>query len=266
MKKEINIFKIIGFGGALISIISFIIICYNISSSYVLDLNYTSFNKFLQIYNFPIKVAMGTITLFGAISILENSKKSQAQMLITLNQKNFSNYIEHLRIFNERLNFLPLKRLEVKNPNMLYLKVFPKNNFIDFDIKGNSLYIENIIQKIHANLLTEISCIYNYPERLQEVPPVFILTEHNTPSEKIRKITKNLNLSTKEYLEQIGIGIKIKNSESENSSVFNEIIDDVVEICHFINDFSNTDKISFIQICESTRIYSQIAGIAEGDF
>ncbi|WP_273527058.1 hypothetical protein [Pseudomonas sp.] len=123
------------------------------NSELTLDLSYNGFNKFIDIFKFPMGVLALIFPLVALVATNHRSRQSATQIKQGREQNTFSNFYKHKESFHntERLE----KRYDITffEPDQLYSKIFPENSPEYLKYKKNN-GDSDYISKIRGELLS----------------------------------------------------------------------------------------------------------------
>lgn len=120
-------FNISLWGGIILSVITSIFIVANSELHWCFKA--ACFTKFLDIFNFPIKLMSASIFLSGFIALIHRSEQTRYQIEISTNQFLFKNFIDHKKEFIDLLLLMESDfKVRIKDKSILYKSLFPNNN------------------------------------------------------------------------------------------------------------------------------------------
>lgn len=110
------------------------------------------FSEFLNIFKFPISIAMATLTLAGFVAVIFRSQQTAIQIQETINQNTFKNYIDHKKQFMEILKgFEEQYEVSFFSKDALYIKLFPFNSPVCVEFESRSLDSEKSALELWIN-------------------------------------------------------------------------------------------------------------------
>ena len=124
------------------------------NSELTLDLSYNGFNKFIDIFKFPMGVLALIFPLVALVATNHRSRQSATQIKQGREQNTFSNFYKHKESFHNMTERLE-KRYDITffEPDQLYSKIFPENSPEYLKYKKNN-GDSDYISKIRGELLS----------------------------------------------------------------------------------------------------------------
>ena len=124
------------------------------NSELTLDLSYNGFNKFIDIFKFPMGVLALIFPLVALVATNHRSRQSATQIKQGREQNTFSNFYKHKESFHNMTERLE-KRYDITffEPDQLYSKMFPENSPEYLKYKKNN-GDSDYISKIRGELLS----------------------------------------------------------------------------------------------------------------
>lgn len=118
------------------------------------DLSYSGFNKFIDIFKFPMGVLALIFPLVALVATNHRSRQSATQIKQGREQNTFSNFYKHKESFHNMTERLE-KRYDITffEPDQLYSKIFPENSPEYLKYKKNN-GDSDYISKIRGELLS----------------------------------------------------------------------------------------------------------------
>lgn len=141
MNKEKSLFELKEFWISIIIpflIMLFISIVIAINSKLAVNLSYTGFNKFVEVFKFPLGILAITFPLVALVASNHRSRQAAVQIEQGKSQNTFSNFYKHKESFHNMIERLEKKyNITFFEPDLLYMKIFPENSPVSFSYKGN---------------------------------------------------------------------------------------------------------------------------------
>ncbi|MEI8703997.1 hypothetical protein [Pseudoalteromonas sp. B62] len=127
-----------------------------LNSNLILDLSYTGFNKFVEIYKIPLGVLALLFPLVALVASNHRSRQSAAQIKLGKSQNIFSNFYKHKESFHEVIDRME-KKFDIRffDPDVIYTSLFPNNSptSIIYSFNGGKAdYILEIRDSLHSLL------------------------------------------------------------------------------------------------------------------